>query len=149
MVESTLGQAMFVFVRTCLSLDQPVCDVPSSGLTGSDDLYYLGGKNEKEPHTRYNVQVLCLHRCKYHTLHIYVLLPALFSSQSIEPLGLQPESLATDFPLICWGKTLRETKCIFAQITHSLFWALIVAFNKVIFASNVCSVHMGTRFLDT
>lgn len=27
--------------RTCVSLDQPVCDVPPGGFTGSDDLYHL------------------------------------------------------------------------------------------------------------
>lgn len=27
--------------RTCVSLDQPVCDVPAGGFTGSDDLYHL------------------------------------------------------------------------------------------------------------
>lgn len=41
-------------------------------------------------------------------------LPVLFLSQSSEPLGLQPESSATDFPLIYLkkGKGITQQLCL-------------------------------------
>lgn len=109
---------------TCLSLYQSVCNVPPSGFTRSDDLHNLktrqfsvnSASSECEVWADCNTGRKILITWKKWLLvneeqrWNLKMLPVLFLNQSIEQLGLQLESSAADFPLICFFKSYGITE---------------------------------------
>lgn len=105
---------------TRLSLYQSVCDVPPSCFTRSDDLHNLktrqfsvNGEVRADCNTCWKISItwkkwaLLVNEEQRWCL---IMLPVLFLNQSIEQLGLQLESSAADFPLICFVKSYGITE---------------------------------------